>query len=235
MNIEGLAYGLSECLDMDYRYEVDYEASYERDCDANGCDREGICRCDVIVDTEVRDHRYAHENSRLILKRLDSSIPLDKVDYSTLERVLSILLKDSLWHVKVVGGYYGDEVDGVFLQCDKDKIIEAVEKVSNLKDLREVVMFLIELEYGYILESLKEYENVYFASVPVKDIVFPNSDYSGRVKGLMSFDYSDHEGSFGVVRESGDKFAIVDGYHRIVWAKSNNVKKVNVFVFGAKS
>ena len=159
-------------IDLHYRcVDIDYHSEY--DCSNNGCDDEGICRCGTIYETEI-NHVDVTQMVNLIYDKLfdDTTVSgkregkLSQLLYGigedinryTIDRVLR---KYKVWEpdyytVEVCGGYYGEEIEGVFLnQNIASKIEEELNIAFSIDDLSGRVEYLLGLEYGSLLPELE--------------------------------------------------------------------------------
>jgi len=140
-----------------------------------------------------------------------------------------------IWDTYAVPGYYGEEPGPVSLDSSE---IEAINKfiienmnVSNTEKIRNALI----VEYGYILEALegKELDNI--QKVKVEDIRIGSPDHYTRIdRKSVESEYAGYEEygmPFGICIDDGDgKYRLVDGYHRITYAKIKGLSKVPMIV-----
>jgi hypothetical protein len=126
--------------------------------------------------------------------------------------VINKLYDTSSWEVNVCRGYYGEEVNGVNLTDEVYNTLTAQIETLNSSSKDDQIKFVLELEYGYVLDSLKD---VSFEIVDSqkKDLIAGNEVYRKKVqKGT----YKKHNLPVGIYLEDGNKFRLIDGYHRFV-------------------
>ncbi len=94
---------------------------------------------------------------------------------------------------------------------------EIIDKAFAICDINERVKYLLELEYGYLLPELDgcKYELV---TIDLEDVVFGSDGHYRKIQKENIEHYLDYKGIRGVVRKNGDKYKIIDGYHRIYGA-----------------
>lgn len=243
-----------------FKYVVDYDHSGHNDCEGNGCDDEGICRCyrieSVSIDKvdlkaitrKIVEHLKSNEDK--IAKQRESALKsilfgydIDELDFYCIYRVLSILKiwDTENWEAEWGGGYYGDEVEEIKLyESLFDKLISTLDEILSLNTIGERMELLMKLEYGHLDSKLigKKYT---IESVSYEDIVFGQSKHHELVK-TKNLSYleqskwiktSSKENVHGFVLFDGEKYRVIDGYHRLTFQekfihKKNKLVKVIV-------
>ena len=229
--------------DIKFQYNgvyVDY--SYTYDCENYGCDEEGICRCgsikneciesvDVslivkkIYDDFFEQGKAANRNNAIneVLYGIGKDI-----DIYTIDRIIRSykIWENDNWDIEVEGGYYGQEVNDVRIkESIADKIEEELLIVFSLPSLKEKIEYLLKVEYGKILPELSNcnYESIV---IDKDDVVFGVEKHLNKVmkKDLDFYSDKNYSGIRGIVVKSGDKWRIVDGYHRIFTTKWPKLK-----------
>lgn len=109
---------------------IDFE--YDRDYPYEGCECSDICRCSIIV-----DQRIISIDTELMAKTWISEHSLAswiREDPLTCQKVKTIFdqfdLEATDFEIEVDGGYYGEEIKGVYLDSSKGKAIQ--EKLEDL-------------------------------------------------------------------------------------------------------
>jgi hypothetical protein len=137
----------------------------------------------------------------------------------------------SKYEVFVQSGYYGQEIGAVKLdgsvarECDKD-----IAKMLAMCGDRRRIAFVLELEYGYLLPVLKG-KSFEICTVDKSELIFGQDDHYRRLDKDVVASYSDDEWRKykhprGICIRDGDRFRVIDGYHRCAAAK----RKCKVFV-----
>jgi hypothetical protein len=234
-------------------YAPQYDYNTEYSCGEFGCHEEGICRCGRINDVHVKSVDLTHLTTEIYNQLLPSNSKSKKrdtklsellyggeiVDKYCIYRILSInkIWNPDLWEVNVSGGYYGDEVDSVTLDIvSLNKISNECSKIFELSTLRDKLLYVIELEYGYLLEDLKDCDfeliSIYKSYIDFKKL---NQNHIKNVKmeDLEHYSIDNYDLPRGIVRGDStgwvpmDNYKIVDGYHRIIAASDK--KSFDVF------
>jgi hypothetical protein len=232
-------------LDLHYRcVDIDYHTEY--DCSNNGCEDEGICRCGTINDSEVTQVEVTQmvnliydemfDNSTISGKRESKLNQLlygigEDINRYTIDRVLR---KYKVWvpdyyNIEVCGGYYGQEIEGVFMSSNiANKIEEELEIAFSIDDLAGRVEYLLGLEYGSLLPDLEhcQYEII---EIDKGEINFGSISHHSKVKKKDLYFYSDknYKGIRGVVTFVNGKYRLIDGYHRVHTTAGHKVKVLN--------
>lgn len=213
----------------DFKYIVDYTHETVYDCESYGCD--SICRCGQIENAHVvfvnviniTNHLYelyfnnskSSKRDRIINNVLGDIT--DDINYYTIDRTLRInrIYDPDNWDINICRGYYGEEIESVKLIGSLSiKIENQLEEAFNIFDLSKRIEYLLKLEYGYLIDTLKgkKYEIVI---IDKNDITFGSDSQYRKVKSMDLPYYNKSYKSFrGVVIEKNDKYQLVDGYHR---------------------
>ena len=229
--------------DITFQYNgvyVDYGYTY--DCENYGCDEEGICRCGTInnehidsVDVSLIVKRIYDEffeqgkaaNRNNAINEVLYGIGKD-IDIYTIDRILRSykIWENENWDIEVDGGYYGQEAGNVTIkETIADKIDEELWTVFSLPSLKEKIEYLLNVEYGKVLPELSNcnYESIV---IDKDDVIFGVEKHLNKVmkKDLDFYSDKNYIGLRGIVVKSGDKWRIVDGYHRIFTTKWPKIK-----------
>lgn len=220
-------------LGHDFKHQLIVDYSSSNTCDTSGCIEEGICRCTELYDCHVKSVRVDQISNIIYESFFDKSksskrnIKIneilfglsEEVERYTVDRILRInkIWKNECWDVQVLNGYYGQEVDVVIFKTDLAiKIQNQIGLALNILSINKRVEFLLELEYGKILPHL---QNLNWKLIRLKkdDIIFPSESHLEKVKYKdLSHYYAPKYNSIrAVVLKDGDKWKLVDGYHRL--------------------
>jgi hypothetical protein len=232
---------------MDFHYSgVDCEYDYIYDCESYGCD--SICRCgsiqnEYIGNIDIRSiveriyQEYVGTND-LVTKRDNKLRSIlygtgKELDIYTIDRILRKhrLYDHDNWEIDICGGYYGDELNSIFIVKNvADKIANDIEIGLSIEELNGRVEYLLGLEYGLLLPELEncDYQVTEFDK---SDLIFGSTNHYDNVKkkDLTHYNENNYDGIRGVVLEKDGKLRVIDGYHRIHTSKGPMVK-----VFKAK-
>ena len=223
-----------------FRYHTDYDYNDYRNCDAYGCNEEGICRCGTIEDAHVIsvkipsmvDEIYANYFDDTLASKRNSTINSilggvsKEIDIYTIDRILRInkAYEPTNWEVQVCGGYYGQEIDDVLLENSvAQKIENQINEALSIIDLTPRIEYLLMLEYGSILPALQGRQ--YSIEMVERDsIIFGSDEHYRKVNTKSLGHYSDknYDGIRGIALVKDGKFRLIDGYHRS--STSENIK-----------
>jgi hypothetical protein len=237
-------------LNIDFYYSgvgVNYDTSYS--CDQSGCDEDGTCRCGEIVNPVVTDVDLLIIVEKIYDEFFDDDdiktrIRDEKInevlfgtgrdfDYYTIDRIIrsSKIWETHFWDIEVCAGYYGEELNGVKLtESVAIKLDNQINEALYINSFSERMEYLLMLEYGEILTELKDclYEII---QVKKEDLILGSDSNVKAVKDEMLINglkhYTHYTGIKGIVIPKGDKFRVIDGYHRI-FVNNNNYPKVIV-------
>lgn len=235
-----------QITDRNFIYYTHYEYDTHYDCISYGCD--SICRCGriynehiisvdikAIVDLLINEYY----NDKDISSKRNYTIDYilgnigREINYYTVDRILRLnkIYDPVKWNIKVISGYYGEEIEEVKLYKDITKRIDKqLEEAFDIVDLSKRVEYLIELEYGYILPELQgcKYELIY---VNKDDIIAGNPSQYRKVTKEDAEHYNIYTSIKGVVIQNESKYRLIDGYHRFFANKSPILSVLNAIKF----
>lgn len=218
-------------------YGADFNHSVKYDCNM-ACDEDDVCRCLTIVDAHVNrvnvsdivekiyDELFNRRNNTI-----NSLLYGFDIDTYSIDRILRIykIWEKSTWDIEIIKGYYGEEIGEVkILKTIADKIEKDIYHIFSLDSIEKKIDFLLFKEYGYILDELKGI-NYQIRKVKKSDIEIGSKIYleSLNNKKLDYYSEQKYEGIRGLAIESGKKYRLIDGYHRIY---STNQEYVEIIV-----
>ncbi len=247
--------------DINFEYEgVTEKHSYSESCRESGCDREGICRCSVIVDAKIhhidsakaihaianRMIGWGNKPSKQALRDIAIAEVLDSagpdIDFYTIDRIARLkgIHDPESYRIEVQPGYYGEEIEGIYL---KDEIAEKLElaiwEALSIDCLEDRIEHLLMLEYGSIHPNLTDcvYERI---KADPKDLIFASVSHlklvkkkhaSGELDHYRPNPYRKEKTTFwGIVVQAGDKLKVIDGYHRCWTSYSEGEKKIDLLL-----
>lgn len=230
---------MNKLLHTDFLYKgVSIDYIREGNCQKYGCDN--ICRCSKIKNTSITtDLKILSEAIYHIyfdLKNSDSSKRNKKLDLILnniskefniycINRILknNKIWEDENWNIEIIDSYYGEEVDKVNLNINvSSKISNQIENNISLDKLTPRVNDLLKLEYGYITKELynKKYK---IENIKRNDIIIPNKEHFEKASSEIKYNENNIK---CVVVLKGNKYKLVDGYHRLSKSKSDKVKAI---------
>jgi len=207
---------------------IDYNCDYDTHCHSNGCDEEGICRCGTISNARISMLDMGAFVTSLCrtmnIKKTDPTLTEKLLWYSVdrLCRIYKLYNKDS-WRIDVGGGYYGEEINGIYL--------ENREGLSNALDLLiasdNPVELILKEEYGFLIPEVADQKWI-VEKVDLKPIKAQSVGQMRKVDRETTNFYTDYEGIVAVCIKAADgSFRLIDGYHRLA-AQYDDKKKVEI-------
>ena len=194
---------IKDFLSQNFHYDVDLDYDTEYDChNGSDCCDNDYCRCGRIVNAKVKHVKFSNIYEDI------QTLNMSELERYGLERILSHYKyydKDS-WDIEVRGGYYGQEIGRVTLAI-ADSVMKTYEKFMKL-DPNKQVEFLLELEYGYLLDRVKN--KTWEIKKLNKNDLNTNRDYYAKIENVER--YKNYPFILGIVVEGG----LIDGYHRVL-------------------
>lgn len=214
--------------DEDFIDYVGYDYYVSNDCEAYGCD--SICRCSKIEDLHITsvdvinmtDYIYElyfnNSKSSKRDRRINNIIGniTDDINYYTIDRILRVnkVFDIDNWDINICNGYYGEEVeDAILIESVAVKIENQLGEAFNINELSRRIEYLLKLEYGYLLDTLKG-KNYEFITIDKSDILFGSKSQYRKVKNMDLSYYKAYKSFRGIVIEQNNKYKLIDGYHR---------------------
>jgi hypothetical protein len=225
-------------------YGAHYKYDNAYDCD-DSCFQD-ICRCSTIINTNVykvdisdivdKIYEEIFDNTKSISRNgiINSLLyGIDDLDKYLIDRILTIykVWDNNNWDIEITNGYYGEEIGDVKLKENiADKIEDDIINITSLGSLNEKIEFLLKKEYGYILTEL---ENLNYKLIKIQknDIIITNKQQLDLVnsKDLEYYLDKNYNKIRGIVTKKGDKYRLIDGYHRITSTDNQYVSVLLAF------
>ncbi len=204
-------------------------------CEQNGCHfNKKSCDCSKIVNfrissinlQEITDeiylNRFGDKRTKSINKLLGINDILIIYSIDRIIRVNKIWNKYN-WTPSIISGYYGEEIEEVKLSKKIYKKIKSeIDILAKVKSKTEIINFLLNIEYGHVLDKVKNYSYSYLKTISLSDINIGNREY---LNGLNSNTYElNNTGIMGILYSDGDRFGLIDGYHRYKYYSEAGIK-----------
>jgi hypothetical protein len=233
----------------DHIYNINYTTNGYHSCAESGCDDEGICRCYTIESIDIHDIRInaianSIYNSIFDTKskqyQRDMSINSILFGYSKemsslidiycIDRILRVnkLYDTDLWESTWGGNYYGDEVYTIDItNTTYNNISNDLDTLFSLSSFKEKIQFLLQREYGHILDSIKDKE--YDIKIINKsDIHFPQDSYHKKIEIENFYLDKNYQSIRGICQFDGEKYRVIDGYHRLTATNEEKIKIISI-------
>lgn len=236
---------------IDFIYDITANYNYETSCEESGCFDEGICRCSEIVDVVLNDIDISKVIKRIYTKYFETDLNdpanvrdrklnsiLSGTDINTwkdinlyaVDRIATIfkLWDKELYDVGVENSYYGEELMSIKLHKNiADRINNELIVIKGFSSIKEIVEYLLVLEYGNILPKLEKC-NYIVQPVYKGDIIFGSHKHHKNVKDKSLTFYSDdnYDKIRGIVIKDDNKFRLIDGYHRTHTTNKTEIKMI---------
>jgi hypothetical protein len=214
------------------QYEVDYD--YQRSaCTCNAYETGDYCRCTKIERAWVESVNVKLVVKKLYTKYCQEPSELDEYCFDRICSALKIFDK-SRYEVESCWGYYGEEIDGVYFEAE-EKIVEAYEKVISLESDIEKIKFILELEYGYLIDRLTYTTSATIEEVNTEKIKLPQTEYFIKLSKDVVEDYKNRKLPVAVCIKNKDRYfeafdtyTLIDGYHRFIANKDRTTNRIIV-------
>jgi hypothetical protein len=147
--------------------------------------------------------------------------------------VMKIYDKD-YYEVESCPGYYGEEIGGVYFEKEEE-LVNTYNELLTLGSDMEKIKYVLELEYGYLLDRVKFKTSAKVEEVDTEKIKLPQQEYFVKLSKEVIEDYRNRELPVAVCIKNKDRFydvfdtyTLIDGYHRFVANKEKATMKIIV-------
>lgn len=208
---------------VDYDYERSNCTCHDWPCRCTRIERAWI---DNINIRGVVDELYRTYNLGLYGRRNGHDSAINEYCFDRICYAFKIYDED-LYEVETGGGYYGDEVYGVYFE-NEEKIFNAYNELLSLNTNIEKIQYCLRLEYGYLIDCVESATSVDIIKTSPNNVRPPQKEYFIKVDKTVIEEYKNRDLPIAVCLRDGDKYKLVDGYHRFVANKDR--EKVDIIV-----
>lgn len=208
---------LNDLLEKNYQYVVDY--TYNRSfCNCH----EDICRCTTLKDIEVEKVDMID-----LTDNFCEFFDHDEFTKICINRILTAchMWSKDCWYVSVGNGYYGQEIDGVYIENANVK--KWLIKFEAAKTNREKLFVSLECEYGYILDEVKSIDDWKIIEIENNEVSIGQLEHFVKINKDVVKKYSDFDLPRCTLIFKDGRYKLIDGYHRL--AANNEVKCKAIF------
>lgn len=210
------------------QYEVDYD--YER----SGCTcNDYICRCTTIERAWVETIDITAVINKLYKRFGKESSNINKYCFDRICHALRVYDKE-LYEVETGGGYYGEEVYGVYFD-NEEMLSNAYSVMLELGSDVEKIKYVLNMEYGYLIDRVATTTSAVIESVATNKIELPQKEYFIKLSKEVIEEYKNRKLPVAVCIKKKDRFLeefnryiLVDGYHRWVANKDRDAVEIVV-------
>lgn len=197
--------------------DVDYD--YDRTPCTCGAEF-GICRCTEIINAHVINLNACEVVEILYSKHSRTDSYIDKYCFDRICYAFKIYDED-FYEVETCWGYYGEEVCGVWFE-NEEKIFNAYYEMLALNTVLEKIQYCLKLEYNYLIDCVESATSAVIIEVSPNNIRLPQTEYFIKVDKNVIEEYKDRDLPIAVCFRDGDKYRLIDGYHRFVANKDRD-------------
>lgn len=211
------------------RFNVDYDI--ESGFPSGGCRCDGICRCGIVKNVNINDTSqlavefpkelnicHFNEKGRKVNKK--NFTELEMYCFERAARLLGTYDPDNYEEV-VTAGYYGEELDDIEF-ANSGQLKDTIHDILNLESDVDKIFYVLELEYTYILNKLKDCKQVRIVERDPNELLKQTThDQMVRKMNLDGFPSQDNL-PCGIVFKDN----LIDGYHRTMKAVNQGKSKL---------
>jgi hypothetical protein len=214
------------------QYTVDYD--YDRSaCTCEAHEWLDYCRCTTIERAWVESINIKEVIDKLYTKYCKEHSEINEYCFERICMVMKIYDKD-YYEVESCPGYYGEEIGGVYFEKEEE-LVNTYNELLTLGSDIEKIKYVLELEYGYLLDRVKFKTSAKVEEVDTEKIKLPQQEYFVKLSKEVIEDYRNRELPVAVCIKNKDRFydvfdtyTLIDGYHRFVANKEKATMKIIV-------
>lgn len=201
---KAMVLGNLQYMGIDYDYNTYYACHGGSSC----CDND-YCRCGVIEDARVTNIVAA---DKFVETHWNKNSDIEKY---CIERILTNCrwYDSEYFEVQSCGGYYGEEIGGVYFN-NANVCNLLIGDLLSLETDAQKVEFVLNLEYGHILDAVKDLDWS-IEHISKDKIVFGQKDHYHKLDETVVKGYADYSFPRGICRKLDTHYRVVDGYHRL--------------------
>lgn len=196
---------------LDYIYDTHYECQEGSTC----CDND-YCRCGVLQDLKATSINPRMISDRIIGK-MSNVVHAYCVDRIVMKAVTPYVSHpEDLFDVHACSGYYGEEVGEIKMSSSVgDDIAKKLRVIGEMRSNRERILYTLNNEYGHVLPAVEKAKSWYVKKIDFSELEIGQPDHYNSLDSNVVDAYKDCTLPRAVCLKSGDKFRLIDGYHRV--------------------
>lgn len=147
---------------------------------------------------------------------------IDKYCFNRICRHYKIYDSD-VYSVSTRSGYYGEEIDTITFD-NEGLVKKSYEECKALSSDAKKILYVLRLEYGYLLEELKDITNASIIKTPLSSIQIPNKEVFVNIEYVntefaIAGSYENYDLPWGIImrKENGPGYRLIDGIHRLYY------------------
>lgn len=193
------------------QYVVDYD--YERSqctCDAyaNG----DYCRCTTIERSWVTDLNVSRVIDEMYRNHCRTVSDIDKYCFDRICYMNKVYDKD-FYDIEACYGYYGEEIRGVWFE-NEEEVFKSYSHLVSIDTDIDKIRFCLNAEYGYLLDCVSAAKTASVIEVSPSAVFIPNAEHFYKLNKEAVEQYKFRKLPVAVCVKDGDRYKILDGYHR---------------------
>lgn len=189
----------------------DYDDGSKFGCD---CPPDDYHRCATVTNVRISNIDYEE-----IFRDICGHKDIRNIKDYCLDRGIRRIISLDSFEGYGVAGYYGEELVREFTATEElTEFISFLLKASDTKAIERALM----LEYGFVLDSIKNKKWKMIDKVPVECISY--GDHYKKVDLETVEKYKMSKNNSCLCRGGPNKFKLIDGYHRLAAVKQSDKK-----------
>lgn len=208
-------------INFDYCGGCEYTYDEYRPCqEGSDCCDDDYCRCTQIIDKEITVAPDMETVTNMVASIFGFT---SDIDLYGCNRLLTIhkAYDTGFYYLASERDYYGETPAGVFFESPSALEKDLIE-FSKIIGTRGKVEFLLEKEYGHLLDCVKD-KTWEIKKVDKSEVRFPNDSYHKKAQKEIVEEYKNFKLPCGICLKTDNGYRLIDGYHRLSLASENEV------------
>jgi hypothetical protein len=195
---------MKQIEDLDFHYHG-VEVTYMR------CS----CSCGKISEVEVSEVDL-NQIMWAVCNYLELNTELDRYCVDRMIRKANLYNKYD-WDWEISNDYYGDCIEKVVPAYNT--FYTYINSYMKYESEEDKILCLLSLEYDYILDKIRN-KKWSIIDINLDDIIIPNKEHMSSIESESW--YEENELPICVCIKKGNKFELIDGYHRLKSLKNKD-------------
>jgi hypothetical protein len=236
---------IRKAIRYDFKKFITFQINYICEC-SEYCSVEGVCRQNKITDIQIqyinlhaiaeKIFSFIHNIRSQQFMRQDKLSELlngfnHRLEIYGIERLLNNakVYDINKWTYNVANGYYGQEIDSVWLSEDTlNELEDRIFKYTSYEDIKNKIEFLLKCEYGYVLPELLNCK-YRISRISISEVYFGNLKRFNQSVNKNIYKSRNQENIMGICIRQNDVYKVIDGYNRMSQSKLKKIYIIEAY------
>lgn len=200
-------------------------------------------RYEYIEEAEIKEidlNTFFEDVFKYIVRYSKDISELSEIDKYCIIRIgmINKIYDRNLYDIEIKDDYYQQYIEGISFKNMGDIYLN-ITILLSIKDDRDKINYVLNLEYNRLLPSLEKLRKVEIIEIDSKDVYVAAPNHADKVQKVLAAQldetifkdfYSNHKYPICICIRKGNKYHLIDGYHRYFQSKNDNRDKINIIL-----